>query len=106
MVNVRRNINARTSADFHRRSIIDHLFAFSGDDVNNFFRAGMIVSCVTFSLCQINQAKTEALCSSHGRLAQKMNFAPVKFQRIDIVSGRDNARARSLHRGRNFSLFI
>src|SRR5260221_1052076 len=105
MINVGRYIYTCAGANFHGRLIVDHWSALTGYNIDNLFRAGMIMSCVPFSLRQFNDAETEAVRIGDRRFAEEVDFSPVKFHAIDIVSGSDNARSKFLHRGRGFCLY-
>src|SRR5258708_1902543 len=105
MVNTGRNINACAGTNLHGRLIVNHLFALPGYNIDNLFRTGMIMSCVPFSLRQFNDTETEAVRIGDRRFAEEVDFSPVKFHAIDILSGSDNARSKFLKSGRFFFLY-
>jgi hypothetical protein len=85
MINICRDINACTRPDFSWRLVVYHLFPFPRDNINDLFRAGMIVPCMPFPLGQLGDAETEPLGFSNRRLAEEMDFSPVKFQTINVL---------------------
>src|ERR1700731_2186465 len=105
MINVGWYINAGTGTNFHGRPIVDHLLALSGYNIDNLFRAEMIMPCVPFSLREFDDTEAEAVRIGHRRFAEEVDFSPVKFYAIDIVCGGNNARAKFLHSGGDFCLY-
>jgi hypothetical protein len=65
------------------------------------------MSCVPFSLGQFDDTEAEAIRIGNRRLAEEVDFSPVKFYAIDIMCGGNNARAEFLHNGgKAFFLYI
>jgi hypothetical protein len=97
MINVCGNIDARTRTDFYRRSVVYHLFAFARYDVNDLLRAGMIMSLVTFPCSEFNDPETEANGSGHPGFAEEVDFSPVEFETINVLSGSNDAGSKFMH---------
>ena len=60
---------------------------------------------VPYSLGEINNTETEALCTGNNRFAEEVDFSPVKFHTINISRRGNNAGSNSLHKGESY-LFI
>src|SRR5260370_8154940 len=96
MIGVSRDINTGPGADFNRWLIVHHLFSFSRHDVNDFFRAGVIMPSVPFSLSEFDHPETKALGIGSLRLAEEMNFSPVKLKTVYILPSVDNTLSKLL----------
>src|SRR5260370_36942823 len=99
MINVCRYVYTGARANLYGWLIVDHLFTLSGNNIDNFFGTGVVMSCVPFFLGQFNDTETEAVCIGNRRFAEEVNFSPVKFHAINVLRAGDNARSKSLHSG-------
>src|SRR5215471_13003163 len=105
MINVGRYIDTGSGTHFHRRLIVNHLLTLSGNHVDDFFGARVVMPRVPFSLGEFNNTETEALCTGNNRFAEEVDFSPVKFHTINISRGGNNAGSKSLHRGKVIHLY-
>src|SRR6516164_2115600 len=105
MINVGRYIDTYPGTHFHRWPIVNHLLTLSGNHVDDFFGARMVMPRMPFSQGEFNNSETEALCTGNNRFAEEVGFSPVKFHTINISRRGDNAGSKSLHKGESY-LFI
>ena len=100
MINVRGNIDACARTDFHGRLVVHHLFSFTRYDINDLLRSGMIMSLVTFSCSEFNDSETEANGSCHCGFAEEVDFSPIEFEAINVLSGSNHAGSKFMHSSR------
>jgi hypothetical protein len=97
MINVGGYIDTDPGTYLDRWFIVNHLLTLSGDHVNDFFGARVVMPRVALSLGEFNHTETEALCTGNSRFAQEVDFSPVKFHTINILRGGNDAGSKSLH---------
>jgi hypothetical protein len=105
MINVCRYKDTYPGTHFHRWLIVNHLLTLSGNHVDDFFGARVVMPRVPFSLGEFNNTETEALCIGNNRFTEEVDFSPVKFHTINISRGGNNAGSKFLHRGKVIYLY-
>jgi hypothetical protein len=104
VINIGRDIDARSGANLNRGLIVHHLLALSGNDIDDLFRAGMIMTCVPLSLGQLDDPETETFRIRYLGFTEEMNLSPIKFKPVDVVCGGNKTRSKLLHK-RGMGLF-